>query len=352
MLATGCGNVGDECILESEYQYLRSRFPSAQFTIFTYSNDPVKRPNTRYTSYFPNSIRKYPIRNIVHFFSQIFFLARSDLVIIGGGGIFYDNEGNNFSSLLRDWRFRMYVAQFFRVPILIWSISLEILDPQNLARLYFLGSRGVSVSVRDIWSQEKLHHVGIEATLIYDPVFLLTSENTEKISLKKRVGIAVRGGYLSDESIVAIRDFLEWRDYSVVFLTHSFHSDPQKNDLLYVEKIFWQDVQGTCTEQETIDAYDTVDFVVAMRLHAGILAVTKHIPFCMISYGPKTEAFSELIGIDTTLDARGFTLETFRETFLRLEQEENAIKFALTQKSDMIREEILHSLDSFFDGLE
>jgi polysaccharide pyruvyl transferase WcaK-like protein len=41
MTAVGCGNLGDEYILRSEYVYLRKHFPDARITIFTYSREAM-----------------------------------------------------------------------------------------------------------------------------------------------------------------------------------------------------------------------------------------------------------------------------------------------------------------------
>lgn len=40
---------------------------------------------------------------------------------------------------------------------------------------------------------------------------------------------------------------------------------------------------------ETLQAYKSIDIMIAMRLHAMILSAQHGIPFISISYGPKTD---------------------------------------------------------------
>lgn len=84
--ATGEYNLGDECIIFSEVEYLRNRYPEAIITIASYDPRSTLLPasdTVRYISYFPNDIRHKPIGNIVAFWKNLLQIYRSDLVIIG-----------------------------------------------------------------------------------------------------------------------------------------------------------------------------------------------------------------------------------------------------------------------------
>lgn len=65
-----------------------------------------------FISYFPNNIiAKFP-QNIWYFIRNIIAIYSSDILIIGGGGIIFDNEpGVSFSTLLWQWLFRVKVAR-------------------------------------------------------------------------------------------------------------------------------------------------------------------------------------------------------------------------------------------------
>jgi len=122
--ATGEFNLGDECILASEIAYLRKRFPEALLEVTTYN--PLSTllpidPLIRTISYFPNHIRKHPLKNIQAFFQNIISIFHADAIIVGGGGMFYDTEfGQSFDGLRRIWSLRFF-SQL--VSISLTSIS-------------------------------------------------------------------------------------------------------------------------------------------------------------------------------------------------------------------------------------
>lgn len=84
--ATGEYNLGDECIISSEVEYLKNRFPDAIITIASYDSRSTLLPiseSIRHISYFPNNIRRQPFKNIGAFWKNLLQIYRSDLVIIG-----------------------------------------------------------------------------------------------------------------------------------------------------------------------------------------------------------------------------------------------------------------------------
>lgn len=65
-----------------------------------------------------------------------------------------------------------------------------------------------------------------------------------------------------------------------------------------------------------------MDFVVAMRLHAGILAANVDIPPLMVSYDPKVSAFSKLLGLGPALSMdAGITAPRLLEAFLQFQKD-------------------------------
>lgn len=128
--ATGAYNLGDELILLQEYTYLKNRYPGANFSVFTYdarSSLLPDDPAIQYLSYFPNHLKKRPLRNIWYFSQTLLAIQRSDLVIIGGGGLLYDNEeGQSFENLLAQWKLRVWLVKLFRKPLVYWSLGIHL----------------------------------------------------------------------------------------------------------------------------------------------------------------------------------------------------------------------------------
>ncbi len=107
--ATGEFNLGDECILAAEMEYVHQKYPDASIAVATYNQEstnffsresPVWNSidsKVQLFSYFPNAFRKHVFKNIGYFFKNLVQIFRADLIIVGGGGLFYDTEiGQDF----------------------------------------------------------------------------------------------------------------------------------------------------------------------------------------------------------------------------------------------------------------
>lgn len=66
-----------------------------------------------YISYFPNHAKTKPLQNIWYFLRTFLVVRKSDAVIVGGGGLLYDNEdGQSFDRLLSQWKLRVRIVEF------------------------------------------------------------------------------------------------------------------------------------------------------------------------------------------------------------------------------------------------
>lgn len=138
MVLSGAYNLGDELILRAEIDILKNKFPNSQFILATYDENSFfgSRENCRFMSFFPNNIRKHFFKNIGYFFRTIVEIARADAIIIGGGGIFFDNEpGISFSKNLFEWKLRLFFARLFHKKVIFWGISVEVKNEENQKKL-------------------------------------------------------------------------------------------------------------------------------------------------------------------------------------------------------------------------
>lgn len=362
--ATGEYNLGDECILATEVAYLRKRFPLASIRIVTYnplSSLVPESPDISTISYFPNRIRKHPFRNFVAFFQNIISIFRADLIVVGGGGIFYDTEhGQSFDTLRRTWGLRFFCMQLFKKPVLFWSVGIDLSEEHLREVSWWFTYKKAKVSVRDPYSRKLLGNIGVSTVLIMDPAFLWepamrkSLKNSHPEISKKRIGIALRSWYLQDEAenIERMVRYLQAHGFEVIFLSHSFHPT---NILNNDQEVFQSSserfhVAITKSMRETLDLYPTLDFVIGMRLHANILSVVHGIPFYSISYGNKTRAMLQELELSFIQDAKSFLFTTFRTQFWQLIEAEQDAEFAISAKYDTIRTEITNSLELLFYG--
>lgn len=274
-----------------------------------------------YISYFPNNIKKRPLHNIWYLFRQSFAMAKHDMVMIGGGGIFFDNEpGITFSKIIFEWKLRLFFARLFARKIVFFGISFEVKNRENYAKLATLFRHTDTICVRDFGSQAILQKIGISSVLFYDSVFLLPPQKRVSYSRQvKRVGIALRGGFLSKNDIRALVEcveILKKQGMDIVFLSHSFVGSETHNDVEFVRTHFGDSFQITQTMEETLLAYQSIDAVIAMRLHSAILASMYALPMIIIPYGPKVYALSEMLGLsEHTIDTKNINSASLQQYF-------------------------------------
>jgi polysaccharide pyruvyl transferase WcaK-like protein len=75
------------------------------------------------------------------------------------------------------------------------------------------------------------------------------------------------------------------------------------------------DIHKSVTPMQIQARIARMDTVVAMRLHAGILATTVEVPPLMISYDPKVAAYARLLELGSPLQVEGLTATRLFETF-------------------------------------
>ena len=112
----GNGNNGDEVVLMAMLQEFHKLDPNVQITVI--SGNPVLTE------------RLHGVRAIRRGFSPevIQAIARTDVVIIGGGGILIDQAHSNLKYSLV-----ILVAYIFQKPIMVYGIGLDTLTG-NIAR--------------------------------------------------------------------------------------------------------------------------------------------------------------------------------------------------------------------------
>jgi len=110
----------------------------AEFTYFTH--DPlssfVRDPAVHVASYFPNDFFGRPFANIGYFIKNLWLIYRADILIIGGGGLIFDNEdGVNFDMLIMQWYLRTKIARIGGTAIVYLGLSLEVKNTKNKMKL-------------------------------------------------------------------------------------------------------------------------------------------------------------------------------------------------------------------------
>ena len=326
----GAQNLGDELILKNEVSILRERYKdkSHKFIVFTYD---IKNPfytanDVEYKEYFPIESKKIKniFRNIRNFFVFLAIVIKSDLIVIGWGGIIYDREKQLTKSPLDSWVFRTSIFRLFFKKFSFFAIGINIDESNQNSRdkLKKIFKKASKVEVRDEYSRSVLKKIDINSEIILDPVFYdngeakinknlclnkiyskdFTTDDLEWINFNwKKVALAFRKWYISkvnspELEVLIVKEIIEYIQNlwaKVILLPHSFHkTDILSNDYEWMKLILEKtsNVGITHSMQETYEVYKDkkIDICLAERFHSIILSNVYNIEFVALSYSKKT----------------------------------------------------------------
>lgn len=329
-------NLWDELILKNTISHFEKIYNSKKLHFNVFSYDPknpfIKQKNISYHEYFPNDIKKISKiwNNIQNFFDTLSILKSTDLVIIWGGWLFFDNESSvGTLKNINQWLFRKKIIEKYNKKIIfhwIWINFEEYNHDTRDEKIKQLFTWVESVSVRDSFSKKYLERFWIIAEYIYDPVYSDNGKYTENQSLQigkcnisdfskalfweydfknKKVWFALRwfNWETYEKQIIGVLEYLIQKWAEITILPHSFHKhDPQSNDLVFFQNLLkkyyvsdaLKSVNSLAITQSMQDTYNIYtkqkcDLVIASRLHSIILSRVYHIPYFAVSYSRKTD---------------------------------------------------------------
>ncbi|HEX6114529.1 MAG TPA: polysaccharide pyruvyl transferase family protein, partial [Geminicoccaceae bacterium] len=164
-------NLGDEAILEGIVKELRGALP-VEITVFSRDAEDTRSRH--------QVERVVPVRRLSR--DEVLpELQRLDLLLLGGGGILFDGEAQNF---LRE----VMLAHEHRVPVMAYAISAGPLENPAAQAVVRDGlSRAAVVTVRERGARQVLEDIGVHREILVtaDPALLLEPEPLPKDALKR-----------------------------------------------------------------------------------------------------------------------------------------------------------------------
>lgn len=334
----GHGNAGDEAILAALINGIKNQIPNAKIVAYSANPEETKsshkiesykffslRPTSFIKGIFGRRRRSY-INSLVNFF-------KTDTVIIGGGGIFFDTPNEN------KWIFSyidlIKTAKFFGKKIAVIGVSVGPIHKTESAKALVKALKGVDlVSVRDQSSKNLLAHYNFPTEKIHvtpDLVFTLDSCKSSHIQdLLQKENLHFR-----NRKIISLtpccynRNKLGWIDQYTSFCrraikelganiiivpmqrngTHNDHEAAQEifNSLDADSQSHTFILQGLYTAQEVQGILSNSDFILAERLHGSIMAINTATPFMSIAYMPKVNGVLNLANLNNHM----ITMEDF-----------------------------------------
>lgn len=324
-------NKGDRAIVLAVQELLRANFPGCR--IIDYPVDILKIGAKK-------EIKK---------------INQSDLVVIGGGGIFY-------SYFLP---FDLSVIEAIKKPITIFGagyikeIGAPNLNREAVTSIRALVEKAVAVGVRDFKTKEFLVKNGINASkikVIGDPAALLTEKKPSLVTLKKlaltkknnkiKIGLNLNySGWLGfgkwrEDILAAYREVTQYflKEYGgeqglgveIYYLKHHPGEDKIYPEIK-IKKLKIVDLKPA--EQKYV--YGELDLVVGMMLHSGVMAFGAGTPEISVAYDLRNYSFAEFIKcpelvVDLEKLKRGELLKKVKMVFLKKKLYQH--KFRRTRK--------------------
>ncbi|MFA6989707.1 MAG: polysaccharide pyruvyl transferase CsaB [Candidatus Gastranaerophilaceae bacterium] len=282
----GFDNFGDEAVLRTLINEIRNNTPDAGITVIT--SNPTKTAKV----YNVNTVYTYDLTAI---FKVIW---KADLFISGGGSVLQDVT--SLKSLFY-YLFLIFIAEFLDKKV---AIIAQGIGPINtfIGRIFTKNTlkKVHLITVRDKKSYKLLDEWGIKSYLTADLIWILgykAYDRKEKVKLS--VGVQLRHWKKMDDkkikslikSLKTSFDLAE-TEFNVIALQpkedleicKKFHAAFKKESPdVNINLICLNDID------ENINEIRNLDYLIAMRFHAGLIAIREKIPALMLSYDPKVE---------------------------------------------------------------
>ena len=296
----GAGNLGDELLLRILLNWTWEL--EARVTVLSFNPEHTKQHH---------NVDAVPITDLVNVIKAI---QTCDLLILGGGGIFQTHQEFTISALYRFdgtdislYARPILMAQQLAKPVLLWAQGIGPLDHKESEEIVKdIFTRAAHISLRDNQSALLLEKLGVHRKVIVapDPVWTYPIAKTIKSrsdSQSLRLAIVLRMWRFSpdwnDRIVKALNANFPHEGCTLVWIP--FQSGEMRDDHDLMEEIRARldspYVHEWCLSkdmEDQIQAISTCDCVIAMRMHAQILATKMGKPTLCIEYDEKMAIIS------------------------------------------------------------
>ncbi|HUE99537.1 MAG TPA: polysaccharide pyruvyl transferase CsaB [Anaerolineales bacterium] len=317
----GFGNVGDEAILTALLAGLRKRRQDLEFIVAS------ERPAETAATHNVQSVHWKDIDGLLNAAEE------SDLIILGGGGLFQDYWGvpEGVSLTPSHWGISYYsaigmLAVLYQKPFVLYSVGVGPLLSEE-AREFTCWTFDVAnvATVRDPESRDLLTELGIreeKITVLPDPVLTLESDPESAADILRSYGIDPQARPLfgvcvrnwlegtqaerwKRELAATLDQFLATHDVQILFIPFQVQEHLLENDhaaaLDIVSTMQNRDrvylFPETYSPSLTAGLIAHCQLVVGMRLHSLIFAASARVPAVALTYDPKVDSFMRSLGL-------------------------------------------------------
>ncbi len=265
-----------------------------------------------------------------------------DCLVFPGGSIFQDVTSVRsvayYSQLVK-----MAKAANKRVAMLAQGVGplTKFLGKRMALQAYNMAD---IVSVRDPGSASTLKSLGVKKRIVVtaDMAFLLPppkenpDQETFKIGDMHTVGLSPRP-HGKGKDVVNLFGGLARLLFQAKLMPMLIEMDREEDGPLILEISKEQggkipDLRKIQTPMQLQQRFVRMDGVVAMRLHAGVLAATAGVPALMVSYDPKVAAFAKLMDMGTAPAVAGLSSQRLFDKYMEFQKDRQKNQAILEQK--------------------
>jgi len=342
----GCGNLGDDAILLGFVQGIGREF---DLTVMSGA------PEDTYRLY---GLRSIPRKEMSAFNDEV---EKCDALVFPGGSIFQDATSARsvayYSSLVK--RAKKSGKKVFLVGQGVGP--LEGFFAKRMAAAAFNSADGIVC--RDPMSPGALKEIGVNKGIKVgaDLAFLLpeqppSDDASFAVGNMKTVGIAPRPfGKNAKDSVQLFGDLarllFQANMMPVLIEMDSKHDGPLIMEISKTQGGKVPDIRKLSTPMQVQGRMARMDSVIAMRLHAGILATTVGIPPFMISYDPKVAAYAKMLDLGGSIAIEGITAQRIFENFNVFQRDRERHLKIMAKKREEFRAAAMVSVEAVREGL-
>lgn len=322
----GFGNTGDEAILSSMIKQIKSKISDCNFIVVSGNVEETKRLHK------VDAISRSDLEAIGS------SIEKCDLVIVGGGGLFQDNDKieivdifNKPNSGVTSYAIVPLIAKMHNKRIMYYAQGVgPLFSEEARAFVAFISELADIITVRDEASENLLIDIGVSPLKIIlglDPAFGLVVVSDKRIKDiltneeipvdKEMVCISVRWWIdrsLEERYIEALREsldnLLENTDFVLLFVPFQVveGSDDVRIEKEIVDRMKNKDrsyiLKGSYGPDDIAGIISKANLVVGMRYHSIIFSIISKVPFVALSYDPKVSNLAD------EFESREYCLET------------------------------------------
>lgn len=296
----GFANAGDEAMLAAMIEVLTDLDSSVKITVI--SGNPAE------------TMKKHGVAAVyrLNYPEIIRALAKSDLLISGGGSLLQDVTSNRS---LYYYLSIMMLAKQLGKPVMLYAQGIGPVCG-SLARgaMRYIGNMVDLITVRDEGSRDELKRLQVTKPQIYvtaDPVLAIHPvDKAIGRNILRKVGVEGASPLVG----IAVREWKDWSHYKQVLaqtadkIVEEFGAKvvylPMQypEDVAVAKKINRRSRHAAAllneeyTTSELLSLVGNLDMLISIRLHALIFAGVMHVPMIGISYDPKIDRFLESVG--------------------------------------------------------